>query len=65
MYFLLLNCISQVGFDFIRPLPLTKKGNKYIVTLSDYFSKWPEASALPDKTAVGLAYSIFELLLGE
>ena len=59
--FLLLNCISQVGLDLIGPLPLTKKGNKYIVTLVDYFSKWPEATALPDKTAVGVAYFIFEL----
>eukprot|EP00731_Ephydatia_muelleri_P026170 Em0018g270a len=41
----------KVGLDLIGPLPLTKKGNKYIVTLVDYFSKWPEATALPDKTA--------------
>ena len=35
----------------IGPLPKTPKGNKYIITLVDYFSKWPEAEAVPDKSA--------------
>ena len=29
----------QVGMDVIGPLPLTPRGNKYIVTLTDYFTK--------------------------
>ena len=51
----------QVGIDMIGPLPLTKKGNRYIVTLVDYFSKWPEAAPLPDKTAPGVALFLYEL----
>ena len=51
----------QVGIDMIGPLPLTKKGNRYIVTLVDYFSKWPEAAPLPDKTAAGVALFLHEL----
>ena len=51
----------QVGIDMIGLLPLTKKGNKYIVTLVDYFSKWPEAAPLPDKTAAGVALFLYEL----
>ena len=51
----------QVGIDMIGPLPLTKKGNKYIVTLVDYFSKWPEAAPLPEKTAAGVALFLYEL----
>ena len=35
----------QVGMDIIGPLPETSLGNKYIITLSDYFSKWAEATA--------------------
>ena len=28
----------------IGPLPTTSKGNKYVATLIDHFSKWPEAA---------------------
>ena len=31
--------ITYVGIDLIGPLATTKKGNKYVVTLVDYFSK--------------------------
>ena len=44
-----------IGVDLIGPLPETQKGNKYIMTVSCLFSKWPEATALPDKTATGVA----------
>lgn len=49
----------QVGIDLIGPLPTTNSGNKYIVTLIDYFTKWPEAAAIPDKTAKGIAQFIY------
>jgi len=39
---------TRVGLDIIGPLPTTKQGNKYIITLVDYFTKWPEAKAIPD-----------------
>ena len=42
------------------PLPTTPRGNKYIMTVSGYFSKWPEATALPDKSAVGVAEFLFK-----
>ena len=32
-----------IGVDLIGPLPETARGNKYIMTVSCYFSKWPEA----------------------
>ena len=32
----------RIGIDLIGPLPLTTSGNSYIVTCSDYFTKWPE-----------------------
>ena len=43
----------QLGIDLICPLPMTKAGNRYIVTLVDYFSKWPEAASLKNKLAAG------------
>ena len=45
---------SQVGMDIIGPLPVTTRGNKYIITLTDYFSKWAEATPLDDKTAASV-----------
>ncbi len=44
-----------------NPLPVTPRGNKYIATVTDYFSKWPEAAPLFDKTAVGVANFLFKL----
>ena len=45
----------RVGIDLIGPLPETKAGNKYIITLCDYFSKWPEAMPLKSKCVEGVA----------
>eukprot|EP00731_Ephydatia_muelleri_P013496 Em0007g806a len=50
---------SQIGIDLIGPLPETCRKNKYIVTVTDYFSKWPEGAPLKDKTAVGVADFLF------
>ena len=52
----------QVGMDLIGPMPQTPRGNKYIITLTDYFSKWAEAAALPDKTAHGVAKFIYSVV---
>ena len=45
----------QVGMNLIGPLTETPRGNKYIVTITDYFSKWAEAGPLPNKHAHGIA----------
>ena len=50
-----------VGIDLTEPLPQTPRRNKYIITATDYFSKWPEAAALPDKTAVCIAHFLISL----
>lgn len=52
---------SQVGMDLVGPLPVTLRGNKYIITLTDYFSKWAEAAPLPDKTAAGVAQFMYSV----
>ena len=36
----------RVGLDIVGPLPETHKGNKYLIVLVDYVTKWVEASAL-------------------
>ena len=43
-------------------MPETPRGNKYIITLTDRFSKWAEAAALPDKTTEGIARFIYSMV---
>ena len=51
----------QLGMDLIGPLPETPRGNKYIVTQTDYLSKWAEAAPLPSKHADGIARFIYSV----
>lgn len=53
---------KSVGIDLIGPLTTTRSGNKYIITCTDYFSKWVEAEGLPDKTAHSVAKFLFRLI---
>lgn len=41
----------MVGVDLIGPLKLTRQGNKYILTIIDYYTKYAEAIALPNQEA--------------
>ncbi len=52
----------RVGIDLVGPFPRTGSGNQYIITCSDYFTKWPEAAAIPDKTVCGVANFLFTLI---
>lgn len=63
---------KQVGMDLIGPLPISRNGNQYICGLTDYFSKWPVAEAMPCKSAAEVArvlirtictYGCFETLI--
>jgi hypothetical protein len=41
--------MERVAVDIFGPLPLTKQGNKYILVISDLFTKWTEAIAIPNQ----------------
>ncbi len=47
-----------MAFDVIDPLPIRANGNRFILTMIDYFSKWAEAYALPNHKAETVAYFI-------
>ncbi len=44
-----------VAFDVIGPLQTTANGNRFILTVIDYLSKWAEAYALPNNKAETVA----------
>ena len=52
----------QIGIDLVGPLPETPNGNKYICTITDYYTKWAEATALPSKEAVGVANFLYKVI---
>lgn len=52
--------MERVGVDILGPLPTTAAGNKYICVAMDYFTKWPEAYALPNHEAVTVAEVLVE-----
>lgn len=51
---------SKVGIDIVGPLNETKGGNKYIVTATDYLTKWPEAKAIPTARKEEIAKFLWE-----
>ena len=53
---------SLVGIDIIGPLQESAHGNKYIVAVSDHFSKWSEGSAIPNKTAKCVADFLYSVV---
>ncbi len=49
---------DHVAFDVIGPLPTMVNGNRFILTMIDYFSKWAETYALPNHKTKTVADSI-------
>ena len=44
-----------IALDIFGPLPITDNSNEYIVVIADYFTKYTEAFALPNHTALTVA----------
>jgi len=46
----------------VGPLNETNKGNKYIIEATEYLTRWPEAMAIPDKSADGVHRFVLGLM---
>ena len=52
--------MERVGVDVLGPFPVTDAGNRYVLVAVDYFTKWPEAYAVPDQSATTTAEKLVE-----
>ena len=43
--------VARLATDILGELPLTERGNRYILIVSDYFTKWTECFAIPNMEA--------------
>jgi hypothetical protein len=53
----------RVGYDILGPLPTTNKGNKFVLVMTDHFSKYVEASALPNQQATYVGTELVEKVI--
>ncbi|KAJ8032705.1 hypothetical protein HOLleu_26306 [Holothuria leucospilota] len=52
----------RVAVDLVGPItPITERGNRYILTLVDYATRYPEAVALPKIESERVAEALFEI----
>src|SRR5436189_3819880 len=54
---------ERIGIDFVGPLNRTKKGNRYILVVTDYLTKWPEAKAMKEATAENVVQFIYKRII--
>ena len=51
----------HLGIDFVGPVITSAVGNRFILTVSDYCTKWVEAVALKMKCASATAGALFKV----
>ena len=56
--------LDRVAIDILGERPETTRGNRYILVLSDYFTKWAEAYPIPNQTAMTVADVIAQQFIG-
>ena len=52
---------QRIAMDIIGPLPRTRRGNRFILVLSDYATRYPEAIPLRKITAKKVAEGLIEI----
>lgn len=51
------------SLDFVGPLPLTVRHNRYVLVMVEHFSKWIELVPSPDKSSEGIMYAFLDKVL--
>ncbi|XP_036066885.1 uncharacterized protein LOC112138883 isoform X2 [Oryzias melastigma] len=52
---------SRIAMDIVGPVERTQSGNRYILVICDYGTRYPEAFPLRDITAKQIAYALLQL----
>ena len=52
---------ERIALDVAGPFPITKNGNRYILVIADYFTKWTEAIALPNQEAETIVETLINI----
>jgi len=53
-----------IGMDFLGPIkPESNNGNKYVLVMTDAFSKWTEVVALPNQTAKATCGALMDKII--
>lgn len=52
--------MERIAVDVMGPLPETKRGNRFVIVVSDYFTKWTEAYSTKDHKAETVATVLVE-----
>ena len=52
---------QRIAMDIVGPLPRTSRGNRFILVLSDYATRYPEALPMRTITAVRVAEALVEI----
>lgn len=52
--------MERIGVDILGPFPITEAGNRFVLVTMDYFTKWPEAYAVPDQSASTTAQQLVD-----
>ena len=52
---------QRIAMDIVGPLPRTQRGNRFILTVCDYATRYPEAIAMPSTEAPRVARELVKL----
>lgn len=55
--------MERLAIDILGELPLTENGNRYIVVIADYFTKWTECFPMPNMEARTVAKILVEQVI--
>lgn len=55
--------LERIAVDILGPLPRTNKGNRYLLVVGDYFSKWSEAIPIKDQEAIAVANKLVDRVI--
>jgi transposase InsO family protein len=54
---------QHIGVDIVGPFPVSQKGNVYILTIVDHFTRWAEAIPMPEQTSKCIAQNIIKYVI--